>query len=456
MDVVWALVGFALIIGVLVTIHEWGHFIVARLFNVQVLTFSVGFGRPIFSVQRGETRYQLGMIPLGGYVKFLDEREASVAPALLPRAFNRLSVYKRFAIVFAGPAINVVFAWLLFSLINLLGVMAPKPIFDQPDMNSPMAQALRDVQAPVELRRLGDQPVHTWSEVQQVVVRALVEGETRLALSGKTLVEQQPVEGWLSLSSLDVNNTQANWLSELGFRPYQPPVAPIVAQVMADSPAAHIGLRPNDKIVALDAQPVADWQAVVDYVKIRPNQTVALSFVREGAVFTQKVQLASVSQGQQVVGQLGVKVDAGSAFQSQYFHVQQLSWGQAFVAGWQKTVDLSWMTLVMFKRMVLGDVSLAHLSGPISIAQFSGQALQTGLVSFLGLMALLSLSLGILNLLPIPMLDGGHLMYYFLEMMRGRPLSEQAEALGFRVGFVLIIMLTFLAITNDVIKFTNG
>jgi regulator of sigma E protease len=315
---------------------------------------------------------------------------------------------------------------------------------------------LGTLQAPIELRHLDEQPVHTWSDVQQVVVRALVEGDSRIALRGYGLVEQQPVEGWLTLTDLDVNNTQANWLSELGFRTYQPPVEPIVAKVMADSPAAHIGLRANDKIVALDGQPVADWQAVVAYIKERPNQTIALSFVRDGALFTQAVPLAAMTQGQQLVGQLGVQVDARSALNPQYFHVQQMSLLQALAAGWQKTVDLSWMTLVMFKRMVLGDVSLAHLSGPISIAQFSGQALQTGLVSFLGLMALLSLSLGILNLLPIPMLDGGHLMYYLLEMVRGKPLSEQAEAFGFRVGFALIIMLTFLAITNDVIKFTNG
>ena len=323
-------------------------------------------------------------------------------------------------------------------------------------MGSPLAQIVSDASDPVRVISLDQTSVYTWAHVQQSVLRALVAGETGMIFRAESLDGHRQYEGRLSLASLDVNDLNANWLVDLGFRPYRPLLAAIVGEVLPNSPAATIGLQSGDRLLSLDNVPVETWQAVVDFVKTRPNQQVDVRFQRGDVVFNDRLILAGVESDQVVVGQLGVKVDTNQALHEHYFYLNRMGPIDAMAAGWNKSVELTWMTLTMLKRMILGEVSFAHLSGPISIAQFSGQALQTGLVSFLGLMALLSLSLGILNLLPIPMLDGGHLMFYLFEMIRGRPLSEQAEAVSFRIGLVLIIMLTFLALTNDVIKITNG
>lgn len=463
MTILWAVLGFSLLIGVLVTIHEWGHFAVARLFNVKVLTFSIGFGRAIYKKQRGETQYQIGLIPLGGYVKFLDERVDSVAEDEKPRAFNQQSVYKRFAIVLAGPMINLLFAWLLFAVINMLGVSSLKPIFEAPKDPSPLAEAMSDLSSQHQawwLVEVDQQPVSSWPQVQQAVLQGLVHDKASLSLSLQPFEEQrqptdiQQVE--VNLAGLDLNNVKSNWLGELGFKPKAPSLKPLIDEVSKGSPAYEAGLESGDLITAVNGQKVKDWQAFVSFVRAHPNESHLISFERDQAQFDVMVAFEAVEQAGEEIGRLGASVDQAQLKQSEYYAVQRYGLIAAFEQGWHQSVKLLNMTLVMFKKMLFGEVGLAHLSGPLSIADFSGQALQSGLISFLSLMALLSLSLGILNLLPIPMLDGGHLMYYLVEMVRGRPVSERVEEIGYRIGLMLIVGLTILAFTNDLVRITNG
>ena len=467
MSFIWALLGFVILIGVLVTIHEWGHFAVARLFKVKVLEFSVGFGKPIYSLKRGETQYRLGMIPLGGYVKFLDERVEPVAEHEKHRAFNQQSVYKRFAIVLAGPMINLLFAWWLFALIGMIGIQSAKPVFQTPQAEAPLAQAFESAGIPADpllnqvwwLQQVNNQPISSWQQVQQAILQSLVHDRTSIKFDfvGFDDYAQASHSVDLPLSGLDINDLSTPWLSVLGFKPSGPTLEARVGQVTNGSPAERAGLASGDKIISLGDKRVKDWRDLVEWVRQHPGQAFELVFERDGAQYSSQVTLDSVSaETGELIGRLGAAVLPPVDFDSRYLMTERYGLFAAVGYGWNQTVRLFNMTMAMFKKMLFGEVGLQHLSGPISIADFSGKALQSGLISFLSLMALLSLSLGILNLLPIPMLDGGHLMFYIYEMLRGKPVGERVEEVAYRIGLVMIAGLTVLALSNDVIRITNG
>lgn len=462
MTILWSIVGFIVVMGLVVTIHEWGHYQVARWFNIKVKTFSIGFGKSLYERQGVETCFKIGMIPLGGYVRFVDEAEGPVAKEDLARAFNRQSVYKRFTVVAAGPLINLLFAWIVFSVMYMIGVSGLKPVFNDVVKDSPIEQSL-----PVEffqndqvwsLTQVDNENVYSWQMVHQAILKAQIHQESAVDFSIENIYtgEAAYLER-ISLESLDLNNPDQNWLTALGFKAFQMPLLPVLGEVVSGGPSERAGLLPKDLIVSINDKPIERWTSLVEEIKVAPNQTIPVTYQREGVVYNTIILLGQKKlPSGELVGQMGVGVEVPDDFMKPYSVVNQYEFTESLQKGYQRSVDLLKMSLVMMQRMFFGDVSLQHLSGPLSIAQFSGQAMQSGLITFLSLLGLISLSIGILNLLPIPVLDGGHLVYYLVEMVKGSPVSAQVMDVGQRIGVVLIIGLTFVALFNDVLRITHG
>jgi len=464
MDILWSLLGFIVVMGLIVTIHEWGHYQVARWFDIKVVKFSLGFGKTLYTRQRGETEFVISQIPLGGYVKFADEREASVAPEDVSRAFNRQSVYKRFAVVIAGPLVNLLLAWLVFAMMYMVGVSGMKPIISEVTVDSPLHQSTQALNASFSadlawsVSEINGVDVYSWQMVHQQILQALAVGDDSLSVAFTSVLNQQAIMvNDVSLSAVDINQPKQNWLALLGFVPTKPFVPAVVGEVVQAGPAQQAGLMKGDKVIAIDEKPIHSWQDFVKVVQANPGQVVKVEFTRSQANYDADVLLDSkILESGQSVGRMGVGVQVDEEMLKPYFMTVQYGFVDALQQAYIRSVDLMKMSLVMLKRMIIGEVSTANLSGPISIAQFSGQAIQSGLVAFLSLVGLLSLSIGILNLLPIPVLDGGHLMYYLIEMIKGSPVSEKIMVAGQYVGLMLIISLTFLALFNDVIRISNG
>lgn len=456
MTVIWSIIGFIIAMGLLVTIHEWGHYIVARLFNIKVTHFSIGFGKPIYIKDKGETRFQIGSIPLGGYVKFADEREGPVSQEDMARTFNRQNVYRRFAVVSAGPLVNLIFAWIAFSLIYFSGVTGLKPVFEEVSSGSVLSKSLPNNDQAWQVKRVDGEDVLDWKEVYHQVLQALVNNQNAVEIELASFDGKMNKKVLLPLSELDINTPKQKWLSVLGFKPKYPQIPPVIDQVLPQSPADQLGLEKGDLIVTIDDLSILDWNQFVAYVQKHPNEIIQLSFERNGRLIQKQTRLDEKEMNGQVVGSLGASVFLDET-QLENYKVS-VSYGvlESIQKGWTHSWGLLEMTVNMIKRMVFGDVSIKNLSGPVSIAEFSGQALQNGWVAFLGLLGLLSLSLGILNLLPIPVLDGGHLFFYVIEMIKGAPVKESVELVAQKIGVTLILMLTFFALFNDVVRISNG
>ena len=443
MSFIYSFLGFVILLGVLVFVHEWGHYAVARLFNVKVLRFSIGFGPVVWRRQWGETEWALSAIPLGGYVKMLDEREGAVPEEERLRAFNRQPPWKRIAIVAAGPLINLLFAWLVFALVFLIGYDTVRPVLKAPDQTGSWWIVYQVDQT----------PVYAWGDLQSAIMQRRLENREQVLLSGLLWPLQQEYAHAVSLKSLSVDGDVMQWLAQQGVAPKMPPLEPIVGRVMSDSPADRAGLRPGDRIVSIEGRPVALWDELVDWVKRHPGQQVTLVIDRDG----RRVALSMyIGQRQDGTGFLGVGVDVHQALPEAFKAHVHFGLGEALARGWEKGWQFLFMTLEMLKRMLVGEAGLHNLSGPVSIAQFSGQALAQGWVSFLMLMGLISLSLGLLNLLPIPLLDGGHILFDLYEWLMGRPLPETVQVVAQKIGLAALFFLMLLALSNDMMRLFNG
>lgn len=482
MTFLWSVLGFLVAMVFLIAIHEAGHYFVARYFNIKVLQFSLGFGKPFWQKKMGETQFQISAIPLGGFVKFVDEREGPVPLEDMPRAFNRQSVYKRFLVVLAGPMVNLLFAWLAFSLIYFSGVSGMKPVFSETQATGALASSLHpehanelsQIDSPTNqptqqeplwtVVSLDGQKVYSWKEAHIALLQALVEGQSNLNLQLETftlneaaLDESKRIKNLsVSLAALDVNQPKQNWLGLLGFTPYQPKVLPVIGQILKGAPADLAGLQVGDQILSLDGVVLDSWQDLVEVVRVNPGKRLEVEYRRQGQVDRSWVTLAVKDVQGQKQGSIGVAVELPETLLKSLIEKKSFGPFESIQRGWQHSLNLIDMTLVMLKRMLFGEVSVENLSGPISIAQVSGQAMQSGWVSFLSLLGLLSLSLGVLNLLPIPLLDGGHLFFYAVEIIKGSPVNQTVEALSQKVGLVFILCLTFFAIFNDIARITNG
>lgn len=446
MSALYMVVGLIVALGVLVTFHEFGHFWVARRCGVKVLRFSVGFGTPLVRWHdRQGTEFVVAAIPLGGYVKMLDEREGDVPAELLDRAFNRKTVFQRIAIVAAGPVANFLLAILFFWVLAMLGSQQIKPIIGSVVADSPAA--LAGLASGQEVVAVDGEAVDGWSSVNLQLVRRLGEtGELSVAVleqgSSVPAVHQVRISSWLK------NEDNPDPIGGLGIQPWRPAVAPVIAELDDKGPAKAAGLQIGDRLVSLDGQSVTDWQEVVLRVRAMPEGKVTLGIERAGQREELALNLAAKGEGKARTGYLGAGV-AGGQWPPEM--LREVSYGPVAAVGQalSRTWSMSLLTLDSLKKMVLGQLSVKNLSGPITIAKVAGASAQSGVGDFLHFLAYLSISLGVLNLLPIPVLDGGHLLFYMVEWVRGRPLSERVQAWGMQIGISLVVGVMLLALVND-------
>ena len=446
MTALYMIIGTLVALGVLVTFHEFGHFWVARRCGVKVLRFSVGFGTPLVRWHdRHGTEFVVAAIPLGGYVKMLDEREGEVPPALLGQSFNRKPVGQRIAIVAAGPVANFLLAILFFWVVALLGSQQVRPVIGAVESGSLAASA--GLVAGQEVVSIDGKPTNGWSAVNLQLVRRLGESGTLqvgVRDEGATVERQHEINLDHWLKGVD----EPDPIQSLGLRPWRPAINPVLAEIDPKGPAAAAGLKTGDTLLALDGIALKDWQQVVDSVRARPEAKVRLSVERDGARLEVPVTLARRGEGQASGGYLGAGV---KAVEWPAEMLREISYGPMDAVGesLSRTWNMSVLTLESLKKMLFGELSVKNLSGPITIAKVAGASAQSGVGDFLNFLAYLSISLGVLNLLPIPVLDGGHLLFYLIELARGRPLSDRVQGWGVQIGISLVIGVMLLALIND-------
>jgi regulator of sigma E protease len=448
MNLVHTVIAFIVALGVLIVVHEYGHFLVARLCGVKVLRFSVGFGRPLLLRRFGadRTEWVIAAVPFGGYVKMLDEREAPVAPAELHRAFNRQGVWRRSAIVLAGPLFNFLFAIAVYAGLFMYGLPEARPLIGTPPAGSVAAAA--GLKGGMTVRSVDGEPIVTWQDLRWRVLQRALQGESvRL----ETVDEAGHLDAaTLDLSGFSANDADADVLERAGLRLYRPALAPVLGKILPGSPAERAGLQPGDRIVSADGAPLDDWEAFVNAVRAKPGVPVALGVERSGS---RRIVEVTPDAKTRLIG-AGAAQPPGYAekmlVRVQYGPLESVSRGAA------KTWDIAAFSLKMLGRMLLGELSWRHLSGPVTIADFAGQSAQMGWIAYTTFLALISISLGVLNLLPIPLLDGGHLMYYAIEIIKGRPVSERFMELGQRVGLALLLVMMAFAFYNDLNRLLTG
>ena len=450
MQFLYSVASFVLAIGVLVTVHEYGHYWMARCAGVKVLRFSLGFGRPLWLWRAGpdRTEYVVAAIPLGGYVKMLDESEGDVPHEERHRAFNRQSLAKRCAVVVAGPLANFLFAAAAYALTFMIGVSGLKAIVGEVDPGSLAARA--GLVPGQRIVAVDGRETSTWeAAVQAILGESLDRGPARLSVQGPDGAVRDLT---LDLSSVGVDDlTRGQFFHTLGLEPGRPSIAAHIGSVEADGPAARGGLREGDLVLQADGEPIADWAHWVRLVRAHPAQPLHVLIERSGARVELTITPDRELDGEVVFGRIGAGVADADADQARahYYVTERLLPWDALARGVVRTADVSLLTVRMLWRMLLLEVSVENLSGPISIAQYAGVSAQIGLTRFLEFLAIVSVSLGILNLLPVPLLDGGHLLYYLAEAVRGRPLSEAVQFAGQRLGIALLVGLMGLAFYND-------
>lgn len=447
MSALYMIVGTLVALGVLVTFHEFGHFWVARRCGVKVLRFSVGFGMPLLRWHdRQGTEFVIAAIPLGGYVKMLDEREGEVPADQLDQSFNRKSVRQRIAIVAAGPIANFLLALVFFWVLAMLGSEQLRPVIGGVEAGSIAAKA--GLASGQEIVAIDGEPTVGWGAVNLQLVRRLGEsGSLQLLVREQGSTVDSPRE--LVLDHWLKGADEPDPIRSLGIRPWRPALPPVLAELDPKGPAQAAGLKTGDRLVALDGQALSDWQQVVDWVRVRPDTKIVLRVERDGAQIDVPVTLATRGEAKAAAsGYLGAGVKAVDWPPEM---IREVSFGPvaAIGEGARRTWTMSVLTLDSLKKMLFGELSVKNLSGPITIAKVAGASAQSGVADFLNFLAYLSISLGVLNLLPIPVLDGGHLLFYLIEWVRGRPLSDRVQGWGIQIGISLVVGVMLLALVND-------
>jgi len=454
MNFVWYLIWFVVAVGLLVTVHEFGHFWVARRLGFKVLRFSIGFGRPLLTRVAGADRveYVIAAVPLGGYVKLLDEREGPVEPRDLPRSFTHRPPWQRILVLLAGPLFNILFAVLvLWAMLWVNGVTEVRAKVGDVTTGSIAARA--GLRSGDEIRAINGAAVTGQRDVVFDLLDAMSgRGQALLTVRGNAGETRQA-----NLSVEDPNERRrltepAELFRGLGFQFWTPPVPPVLGPVTPDGPAARAGLAAGDRIVAIDSVPVNDFRQIVDYISARPGERVNIDYRRGGATHSVQVTVASEEAAGRRIGRIRVQQPAGVTYPPDMLLHTELGVSGALARAGGEAWNMTMLQARLFWRMVLGRVSLKNLSGPLSIAEFAGDSAEAGVASFMSFLVLISLSLGFLNLLPIPILDGGQILFQLVEWLKGSPLSDRAQALGQQVGIALLIVLMGVALYNDIAR----
>jgi len=442
-----SLLAFILALAILIAIHEFGHFWVARRCGVKVLKFSIGFGKPLWQRQgRDGTQYIIAMIPLGGFVKMLDEREGDVPEDQLAFAFNRKPLRSRVAIVAAGPVANILFAVFAYWLVFVSGIAGIKPMINEVTVGSPAAIA--QLIPGDEILMVNGDKTPTWSSVRNALLEVGDKGGVA-QLTIATVLGQQQRSLEVPQQPLLTEQPQ-NVIQQIGITPVLYDLKPVVGAVLPNKAAAAAGLLEGDMIIASGGQLITDWATWVELIRASPNQLLQVEIERQGQRQTLQLTPDKAEDG---YGVIGAGIDA-SATEVPMALRAELRYG--VFSGLVKAVETTWkmsaLTVKSLVGMLAGDVSSKNLGGPISIAQFAGASADKGVLAFFSFLAIISISLGILNLLPIPILDGGHLLMYFFEWCRGKPLSEQMQLQGQKVGLILLLTLMLFAFFNDLTR----
>jgi regulator of sigma E protease len=446
-DLLFTIASFLVALAILISVHEFGHFWVARRLGVKVLRFSIGFGRPLLRRQRDpeSTEYVLAGIPLGGYVKMLDEREGEVPPDQLHLAFNRQPLWKRSAIVAAGPLFNFAFAILAYWAIFLAGDTGLRPLIGAVSPDSIAAES--GFQRGDELLRIGDRASPTWEgAVFALMAEALNREDLAVQVRDTSGAERTR---WISGERLAELPEDPNLLDRLGLSPLRPPLPAVIGELTRGEPAEQAGLQVGDRILSVDGAAVEDWRDWVALVRESPGAELSVEIERAGERLKLSVVPRVTAQDGAQIGRIGAGVQARDDLMDSYRVEVRYGPLEALGQSVSKTLDMSQLMLQVMGRMLVGQASVENLSGPITIAETAGRTASYGLDYFIKFLAVVSISLGVLNLLPIPILDGGHLLYFFIEWVKGSPLSEQAQLQGQKVGLVLLAALMTLAFYVD-------
>lgn len=446
-------VGFIVAIALLIAVHEFGHFWVARRLGFKVLRFSIGFGRPIWAWRGGDgTEYWISRIPLGGYVKLLDEREGPVPVEEQHRAFNRRPIPHRIAVLLAGPGFNFLFAICAYWMLFVAGVPGIKPFVGEVTPDSPAA--LAGLVEEDLILSVDAQPVETWQGTVLALLDSILDG-------GDVSLQVMDSTGDKRRAVIDLRNKAAQ-LTEpdalfpgIGFIPLMPKFPAVIGELVAGEPAERAGFLAGDKVIRADGEPIDTWGEWLSFVRGRPGEDVSVTVQRGGSLLDLELGIGTAEEDDRTIGRIGaapsseVRLKVAAEARERFAAEQRYPVGAALVQGTKKTWSMSALTVRMLWRMIMGDVSVKNLSGPINIASYAGNSAQAGIGSFVTFLALISISLGIINLMPIPLLDGGQILYQLVEAVKGSPMSERSLIVGQQVGILVLLLIMSVAFYND-------
>jgi len=447
LSVAYSVLMFLVAFGILVLAHELGHYLVARYLGVQILRFSIGFGPIIarFCHGKDKTEWVISLIPLGGYVKMADTRDAPVDDET--RAFDKQPVQSRMLIAAAGPIANFLFALLAYWVIGVMGFQGIVARLGSPAPDTPAAVA--GFQSGDTVIRIGDTPVQTWQAFSSDIIHAVFKQDrTNIVIERDGQTKQLT----LDLTQFTYPSTETNLVERVGFNLFRPKITPVIANVVAGSPADIIGLKAEDRVISFGDVPVDDWTTLVKMIEKKTDQPTAIGIIRDQTTQHYTITPKADPNDPEAVGKVGIQLKIDPAMANTLFQTIQFSPIDAIGYAWTRVSNDLTLTFRSLQQLLTGNLSVSNLSGPISIAGYANQAASQGLNAFLNFLGFLSINLCILNLLPIPVLDGGHLLYYVLEAIRGKPLSEKTQHIGQTIGFILLILLMILVSYNDITR----